>query len=509
MMLSNKLKQFAASAFAACLLLSSFGALNASAEGTAKGLLRGAVEEIYSGDELLSKKEFDTVSGAWTSAAADANETSETILTLYEDWTEDEALTVAKGQHLTLDLNGHTLKRNRNHDMKADGCVIRVQDAAVFTLRDSNPKSRGYDGVKGGVITGGASLNTGGGVHIDAGGAFVMEGGTIYDCITDLDGGAVHLAGSSADTAFTMTGGRIYSCKTMESTDECCGGAIYLNQGTVTICDATIDDCYSEDDGGAIYAERGKITLKNVVFSGNRCLEKGGAIAVALDTTKFEGTLLNAYDCTFAGNRADEDGGAVIISDNPKDNGAVVFHNCKFRNNEAVKNGGAIYVNDDNVALSGCTITANHAGGSGGGVFVDARYNITLMGLMTVKDNTADKGDGVANLTLEDGTSATAYIINGGLYKNSSVHVGTTSKKSILLSEWMSQYQMQYFVADEGTLGMKEERFVDASMVVTASIFSEGSLMVIAILGGVGVIATVILIILKKKNKKAGDTYDA
>ena len=505
----KKLKQWLASAFAACLLLSSFGALPAFAESTAKGLVRGAAQEIYSGETLLSKKEFDTAAQAWSSATAAANDTSETVITLYEDWTEDEMLTVAKGQHLTLDLNGHTLKRNRNHDMKADGCVIRVQDSAVFTLRDSNPKSRGYDGVKGGVITGGASSNTAGGVHIDENGAFIMEGGTIYDCITDADGGAVCVDGGSENTSFTMTGGRLYSCKTMESADECCGGAVYLNNGNVTISGATIDDCYSEDDGGAIYSERGKITMKNVVFSGNRCLEKGGAIAVALDSSVFQGTLLNAYDCTFAGNRADEDGGAVIVSDNPKDNGAVVFYNCKFRNNEAAKNGGAIYINDDNVALSGCSVTANRAAGSGGGIFVDCRYNLTLMGLMTVKDNTAGKGDSVANLTLESGATGTAYIIDGGIYKNSSVHIGTTSKKSILLSEWMSQYQMQYFVADEGTLDKKEERFVDASMVVTASIFSEGSITVIAIFGAVGLAAAAILIIRKKKNKKAGDEYDA
>ena len=199
----------------------------------------------------------------------------------------------------------------------------------------------------------------------------------------------------------------------------------------------------------------------------------------------------------------------MIVSDNPKDNGAVVFYNCKFRNNEAAKNGGAIYINDDNVALSGCSVTANRAAGSGGGIFVDCRYNLTLMGLMTVKDNTAGKGDSVANLTLESGATGTAYIIDGGIYKNSSVHIGTTSKKSILLSEWMSQYQMQYFVADEGTLDKKEERFVDASMVVTASIFSEGSIAVIAIFGAVGLAAAAILIIRKKKNKKAGDEYDA
>lgn len=498
------LNKFISSLFAASLLLTGCGAIQAGAVAPSD-VAGGAVVEVYSGDELQSSKTFDTPAQAWSNAVSSANDAAQTVVTLGDNWSGDDELTVRAGQHITLDLNGHYIKRNRNHQMKSGGGVFRVQENAVFTLRDSNPDTKGYDGVRGGVITGGASSNSAGGVHIEQEGEFRMEGGTIYDCITDADGGAVNVSGNSENTKFTMTGGRIYACKTMESTDECYGGAIYLQKGVVALSDATIDDCYSEDDGGAIYSERGTVMLNNVVFSGNKCQEQGGAIAVALDTNNLMGTLLSAYDCTFAGNRAEEDGGAVIISDNPSDNGAVLFHNCKFRNNSAGEDGGAFYVNDDNVALSSCEITYNRAKGYGGGVFVDGRYNVTLMGLTVIKDNSSDKGQGVSNLVLENGTTGTARVIDGGLYKNSLIHIGTTSNKSVMLSEWMSQYQMQYFVADEGTLGHEGERFVNASMVTTASIFSDG-IYAIVIIGSAGLIATVILMIRKKiKDKKEGE----
>ncbi len=496
----------------AFLLLSSFGVTAASAAGSnAKDVTDGAVVEVFSDGELKSKTEFDSVSEAWKNAVSIANKTDEIVITLGEDWAEDESLIIKYGQHITLDLNGHYIKRNRNHEMVSDGNVFRVRQMAVFTLRDSNPKSAGYDGVKGGIITGGASSNTGGGVHIDEFGEFHMEGGTIYDCITDADGGGVNVSGNTKDTKFIMTGGRIYSCKTIDSVNNCYGGGVYLENGEVTISNATIDDCYSEDDGGAIYSERGTITLNNVVFTGNKAHEDGGAIYTALDTEKEKSTTLHAYDCIFANNHADENAGAVKINDNPPDGGAVIFHNCKFRNNDAVEKGGAVYINDDNIALSSCEIIKNHSGKEGGGVFVDDRYNITLKGLMIIKDNTSDKGVGVSNLALEDANMGTARIINGGLYKNSYVRVGTTSEKSVLISEWMSQYQMQYYKADGGTLSSKDLREVDATMIVTASIFSEGGIYAIVIIGSAGIIGTVILIIYRKRKGKAsegGKEYD-
>lgn len=487
--------------FAVCLLLTAVSATSAGAVD-AKSVTSGATVEIIKDGKVISTDSYDSPVSAWKAAFAAADNTKETVITLGTDWNEDTLMTVGSGMHMTIDLNGHYIRRVRNHQMKSDGEVFKVEKHAVFTVRDSNPRGEGYDGVRGGVITGGASGNAGGGVHIEEEGEFRLQGGTIYDCITDADGGAVNLEGSSMDTKFTMTGGRIYGCKTIDSANECYGGAIYMNKGTVSISNAKIDNCYSEDDGGAIYSERGTITLNNVVFSGNHCRERGGAIYTAHDILKYQATVVHAYDCVFAGNEANEDGGAVFINDNPEHDAAVLFHNCKFRNNIARKQAGAIFINDDNIALSGCEITGNSAVEEGGGVYVDGRYNITLKGKMIIKNNSSGKGQGVANLALQDQTHGTARIINAGLYKDSEVHVGSTSDKSVLLSEWMSQYQQQYFKADKGRLTTSDYRTVETKFVTSGSLFTEGGLYAVAILGGAGVIGTAALIIRQKKKKK-------
>ena len=498
-----KIKKILAAVPAACLLLTVAGAMQAGAVELST-VTSGAVVEVFNrGENDPSVTVCGSPAEAWAKANASASIEYETVITLGTDWVEDEQLVTAPGKRITLDLNGHYIKRDRKHEMKRNGSVFLVSKGSIFTLRDSDPRVKGYDGVRGGVITGGASSNTGGGVHIEEDGQFHMQGGTIYDCITDEDGGGVYLDGGSDTTRFEMTGGRIYACKTIDSADECNGGGVYLNRGTVDISNAKIDDCYSEDDGGAIFSERGIIKLNNVILSGNKAREKGGAIYTAHDIAKYIATEVHAYNCIFAGNQAQEDGGAVFINDNPDKNRAVLFHNCAFRSNSAKGNGGALHITDDNIALSSCEIIGNTAGKYGGGVFVDGRYDITLKGLMTVKDNTSEKDGAYANLTLEKGTLGTARIINGGLYRNSCVYLGSTSDSSVLVSEFMSHYQMRYFKADVGSLSQTEFRQVNAQVVLTSSIFSDGGFLAVAILGGAGIIGTAALIVYQKKKKKA------
>lgn len=502
-----KLKKFLSAVPAACLLLTGLSVTSAGAVD-AKTVTSGAVVELFTDGKLAETINCGSPGDAWSQAfqRTEVNRT-EAVITLGSDWTHDTVLTIGHGMRITIDLNGHYIRRSRNHDIKSDGELFKVEKNAVFTLRDSNPKVMGYDGVRGGVLTGGASGNSGGCVHIEEEGEFRMEGGTIYDCITDADGGAVNLEGSSLNTKFTMTGGRIYGCKTIDSANECYGGAVYMQKGTVTIKDAKIDGCYSEDDGGAIFSERGVINLDNVIFSGNHCREHGAVIRTAHDIAKYEATVVNARNCIFAGNHAEESGGAVYINDNPEHDQAVIFHNCKFRGNTA-EYGGAVYVNDDNVVLSSCEITGNTAREDGGGVYVDGRYNVTLKGRMIIKDNSSNKGEGFNNLVLQNSTLGKARIINGGLYPGSIVYLSSSSDSSVLVSEWVSQYQAQYFKAEVGSLSPTDSRNVDAKMIVSASIFNDGKYFALMILGGAGVIATVFLIIryyIKKKSKQGGE----
>ena len=496
-----KLKKIITILFASCLLLTSVFVPSAGAVDT-KSVTSGAVMEEIPREGEPTVTECGSPAEAWSKAIQTADHAKEVVITLGSDWIEDTELTVGASMHITLDLNGHYVHRNRNHEMKRNGYVFRVEENAVFTVRDSNPKGVGYKGVRGGVITGGASSNTGGGIHIEEKGEFRLQGGTIYDCRTDEDGGAVYVDGSSMDTKFTMTGGRIYGCKTVNSNDECCGGGVYLRKGVVSISNAKIDDCYSEDDGGAIYSCRGVINLDNVVFSGNYAKDNGGAIYTALDLAKYQATVIKAHNCIFAANHSDKDGGAVFINDNPDYNQAMLFHKCVFRSNSANLKGGALYINDDNAALSSCEITGNKAVEEGGGVYVDGRYNITVMGLTKIMDNTSYKNDGVANLVLQEQTLGTARIIDAGLYKGSEIHFGSTSSSGVQVSEWVSSYQQQYFKADMGELTTGESRTVDAQMITSGSVFSSG-FYAVSIIGAAGIIGAIVLIVRQKKKNKA------
>ena len=92
--------------------------------------------------------------------------------------------------------------------------------------------------------------------------------------------------------------------------------------------------------------------------------------------------------------------------------------------------------------------------------------------------------------------------MNAGLYDGSVVYVGSTSGSTQRISEWISQYQAKYFKTYDGNISARDSRTVQATMVSTGSIFSNGGLTAILIIGGLGVVGIIILIIYKKKKTK-------
>ncbi|WP_026834911.1 right-handed parallel beta-helix repeat-containing protein [Eubacterium xylanophilum] len=443
------------------------------------------VVELYKDGKLKSTETY----GQFTQAFKKAQESDfDAVLTMGSDYSSDKEIVLGKNKQVTIDLNGHYIKRERGYKYEKNGGVICVESGATLTIEDSNPKIKGYDGVKGGVITGGASSNYGGGVTVKTDGHLIMKGGTIYDCITDEDGGGVYLDTGSKNTSFKMTGGRIYNCRTLDSADDCNGGGIYLGDGKLELRGGTIDNCFSEDYGGGIYCNRGQVSLKKMVFSGNKATNRGGAIYIALDIAKYDGTLFYASDCNFVNNISNEDGGAFFMRDNPEHGGAVMFDRCSFRDNEAKEDGGAICVFDDGCVLSNVEVKDNKAGGYGGGVFVDSRYDINVKGVVVIKDNKSEKDSNCCDLALEDGTSTTARVNSGGLVKGSWIGIGSTSNKSILLSKKISVYEMKYFHPHAGNIKAKKVEGVDADMVFTSSIFGLGELSIIMLIGGIGII---------------------
>lgn len=165
------------------------------------------------------------------------------------------------GVNLTIDLNGYVLKMTG----------IKVENGAHLTIKDSRPdaehkftpntdglwvrdEQNGTKTVKGGVIYGGtgSSIGTsvyGGGVYVEGGGRFTMEGGNIVGCTASTTfqarGGGVFVADSGT---FNMSGGSITGCTTVGVYSY--GGGIY-NEGTMTLSGtAEIRDCHAKHSSG-------------------------------------------------------------------------------------------------------------------------------------------------------------------------------------------------------------------------------------------------------------------
>ena len=192
-------------------------------------------------------------------AAALAN-TNVDIVQLYGNITIDTTLTVSR--EVTLDLNGSVLEMTRRRSVfkVADGGHLTLEDSAPQAMHKFNPYAKGLwrwdtsgtEIVKGGVIYGGYA-DEGGGVLIEAGGRFTMNGGSIVGCSADYSGGGVHVAGGGA---FEMNNNAaIIGCVANS------GGGVETDYDSSTIYGkfimngGVIDSCVAtEREGGGVYA---------------------------------------------------------------------------------------------------------------------------------------------------------------------------------------------------------------------------------------------------------------
>ena len=145
------------------------------------------------------------------------------VIALTEDLTAlegDVTLTMPAGKRLVLDLNGHTLDRNRKVRDKNSGSVITVEAGAMLTLRDSvgtgvvtggshdnggGILNRGTLIMEGGRITGNAALHDGGGLANN--GTMVLMGGSVTGNVASVRGGGVF---NQAKASLTMDDGIVF-----------------------------------------------------------------------------------------------------------------------------------------------------------------------------------------------------------------------------------------------------------------------------------------------------------
>ncbi|MCR5375819.1 MAG: hypothetical protein K6E71_03620 [Lachnospiraceae bacterium] len=187
----------------------------------------------------------------------------------------NEVLVVPSGVEAMLDLWGHTVDRNVGDTAVEDGCVIKVEGA--LTLGDSG---------SGGLITGGNTTDSGGGVDVKDGGHLSLEGGTIANNTAAKYGGGVVVrengmfemtdgsicynvsvsGGGGVDiykANFTMTGGTI-----AHNSTRIYGGGAYIH-GTFTMHGGSIIDNWGGNVGG-VYMFGSEIHIKGApVINGN------------------------------------------------------------------------------------------------------------------------------------------------------------------------------------------------------------------------------------------------
>ena len=419
-------------------------------------------------------------------------------LQLYSDVTLSKPVRLEKNASFTLDLNGYTVNRNTGGRKASDGYVFLLGENSSLTVTDSAPERENYSsGIKGGVITGGAGSSIGGCFQLSAGSSLTMNGGSVVNCVSDDHGGAIRVAGGRVRVNLDSVG--FYCNMTLDSTDNCHGGAIYedYDDCVITAVNCIFEGNYSEDNGGAVYVNEGKFIAQNCYFTGNQSKDDGGAVYLESDS------YATLDGCTFHSNRADGDGGAVYCNSS---DGTRLTGEYKY--NSAKGDGGAIYVNGDSVSISDAEVTENTAGGHGSGIFVDEMYDLSVQGLLRIRDNYSTKNVR-DNVYLDDFGITEAHIYNGGLDEGSEVWI-RTGDSDHTVSDNISEYQKKYFWQDDSAKSFSftaDESRTENTKLVTSAI-GEGSLAVIFIFIAIMIAAIAAAGIAAKKKKEDTDNEE-
>ena len=173
-----------------------------------------------------------------------------------------------------LDLNGKIIDRGLS-TAATDGSVIKI-DGGALTIRDSSATDP--DGTNGtGTITGGNSLNAGGGIRMGKNSFLTLESGNIIEnFVTDAYGGGVYV---TTGCTFTMEGGNIASNQTEQSNGQ--GGGVGASDGIFIINGGIITGNTAGKGGGVSIGSYGTFTMSGGTISGNTADQNGGGVYVS------------------------------------------------------------------------------------------------------------------------------------------------------------------------------------------------------------------------------------
>jgi fibronectin-binding autotransporter adhesin len=214
------------------------------------------------------------------------------------------------------------------------------------------------------------------------------------------------------------------------------GGGIE-NVGTLTVSDSELIDNSAEYGGGI--ANYGGLTLNNCTFLGNSASDVDGGSGGAIYNDEGNVTVSN---CTIADNSTNGGGGGVGSGGQ----GTLTVLDSTLADNSAAINGGGIYdALDESEVVSNSTLVGNSAGGYGGGIYNEQGTppgTLTVSDSTLADNSAAINGGGIAqtsntttlnNTIVADSTSGDdLYLIPGygGSFSGSNDLIGDGSNLS-------------------------------------------------------------------------------
>ena len=240
------------------------------------------------------------------------------------------------------------------------------------------------------------------------GGGTISTSATIGSAVINISGGDVQgqfvmAAGAATTPSFTMTGGTIQNGKSGDflfvKPD---GGAVYLDDGNVTLSGGTIQNC-SAVRGGAVYMTNGIFAMDGGNIK-NCNANLGGAVYISGDSNpSFIMSGGEISECISASH-----GGAVYL-----EGGTVTMTDGTVRDNKSIGgNGGGFYINKGTFTMADGAITGNYAQTNGGGIYissVDTDVSATVSG-GAITDNSAEMYGGGLCVLPGSGTNASVTI---------------------------------------------------------------------------------------------------
>ena len=307
--------------------------------------------------------------------------------------------------------------------------------------------------MNGGSITDNAAGSNGGGVYVTKGGSFIMNGGSITDNTADTNGGGVHNRGT-----FEMSGTATVSGNTGSE-----GGGVY-NYGIFNMSGAAViaDNLANDNTGGGGYGGGGVCnsgkssafnmsggeiknnTCINLSYGGGVCnrsstfIMTGGSITGNSTSNGCSGGGVENYYSTFTMS------GTAAINNNTAGSGAGVFNfqgtfnmnGGEIKNNISkgsygggVSNKRTFDKTDTVFNMTGGTISGNSASFAGGGVYNGGSATFNMSGGEII-DNNCSSNDGYGGGGVYN-ASGCKFTVSGKVKISGNVMGGTITNGTL------------------------------------------------------------------------------